>query len=224
VLHAVRYGPDALLLRFAESSGIPAYYLGRTLLQEIRRNPPAGLIECVPGFTTLLLRFHPDRAETLTGLARQLARDLADVKPVEPPEVKPKEILVRYDGEDLPELARAKSLSVPEVIRLHSEPVYQVCLLGFAPGFPYLGELDPLLHTPRRATPRPRVPAGSVAIGGAHTGIYSVDSPGGWHIIGHTDVPLFLHAKLTESSTPADVFYLQPGDQVRFRPVTGSAR
>ena len=84
-------------------------------------------------------------------------------------------------------------------------------MLGFAPGFPYLGGLNPRLHTPRLAAPRARVPAGAVAIGGEHTGIYSVESPGGWNIIGHTSVKLFDPTRKNEA-----MFRLRPGDRVKF--------
>ena len=82
-------------------------------------------------------------------------------------------------------------MSADAVCKLHCAPVYTVYMLGFSPGFPYLGVLDPRLHTPRRASPRSKVLAGSVAIGGEHTGIYTVDSPGGWNILGHTPVKIF---------------------------------
>jgi KipI family sensor histidine kinase inhibitor len=93
--------------------------------------------------------------------------------------------------------------------------IYKVYQLGFAPGFPYLGELHHKLCTPRLESPRTHVPAGSVAIGGKHTGIYSVDSPGGWNLIGNTDVKIFDPAKATPEHDE-DAFYLKPGDQVQF--------
>jgi len=105
---------------------------------------------------------------------------------------------------------------------LHCEPVYKVYCLGFAPGFPYLGDLNPRLHTPRLATPRTRVPAGSVAIGGEHTGIYSVESPGGWNIIGRTTVALFDPSRRDEHDEAA-AFLLRAGDRVKFVRVAGAA-
>jgi KipI family sensor histidine kinase inhibitor len=101
------------------------------------------------------------------------------------------QIPVRYDGPDLDEVAKATGLSVDDVIGRHSSRSYKVDLLGFVPGFAYLGEIDPALQLPRRAQPRPRVAAGSVAIAGAQTAVYPLDTPGGWHIIGHTDVTMF---------------------------------
>lgn len=215
----VRYGPHALLLRFAAGVGPEGFDLGRAIAAELRRNPPAGLVECVPGFTTLLLRFEPGQAGNLSWLGRHVVDQLSGITPAAAAEAPLKELPVRYDGEDLEPLAREKNLSIAELIRLHSEPVYRVYLLGFSPGFPYLGELHPALHTPRRATPRPKVAAGSVAIGGEHTGIYSVDSPGGWHVVGHTPVCLFDHERVAADTEPDKVFFLKPGDRVRFVPV-----
>src|SRR4029078_2766651 len=103
-------------------------------------------------------------------------------------------------------------ITIEEVIRLHCEPEYLVYMIGFAPGFPYLGGLSERLVTPRLEKPRLSVPKGSVDIGGAQTGVYSVDSPGGWRLRGRTPVPLYDPA----AERPA---LLDAGDRVRFRPV-----
>ncbi|MGH8615730.1 MAG: 5-oxoprolinase subunit PxpB [Gammaproteobacteria bacterium] len=124
------------------------------------------------------------------------------------------EIPVDYGGEagpDLEQVARRCGLSVREVIQRHAVADYTVYFLGFQPGFAYLGGLDPLIATPRRAEPRLAVPAGSVGIGGGQTGIYPAVTPGGWQIIGHTPLALFDPAR--EPPT-----LLLPGDQVRFVP------
>lgn len=215
----VRYGPSAGLLRFADAVGETSFRRCRAILAELERNPPAGLLECVPGFTTLLLRFDPAQRENLPWLGRYVVDQVSGLSLDTVPAPPVKTIPVVYDGEDLTVLASEKNLVPAEVIKLHSEPVYLVHLLGFSPGFPYLGGLNPQLHTPRRSTPRPRVQAGSVAIGGEHTGVYSVDSPGGWHLIGRTDVRLFAHENLAADTDPREVFFLQPGDRVKFVPV-----
>ena len=122
------------------------------------------------------------------------------------------EIPVRYGGThgpDLSELAERLQRSESEVIGLHTETEYTVQMVGFLPGFPYLGPLPEALHLPRRDTPRLRVPPGSVAIAGGQTGIYPQASPGGWHLIGHTDFRLFD----PHERPPAR---LQPGQRVRF--------
>lgn len=119
------------------------------------------------------------------------------------------EISVMYNGPDLEEVATSLGLSTEDVIGRHLARTYSVDLIGFVPGWAYLSELDPALHLPRRPQPRPRVPAGSVAIAGAQTGVYPLVTPGGWHILGHTDAVMFDPAR----DPPA---ILRPGDKVRF--------
>src|SRR5882724_3754621 len=163
------YGPHALLFRFAESVGDEALARQRGIVAELERHPPVGLVEFVPAFTTILLVFDlrilpaPERtADDLLRRFETAAQATLAGTPVT-------EIPVRYNGEDLAVLAEEKAMSVEEFCRLHREPIYKVYMLGFSPGFPYLGDLDPRLHTPRRSSPRPRVRTGSVAIGGEHT-------------------------------------------------------
>lgn len=114
-------------------------------------------------------------------------------------------------GEDLAYVAQSHGLSEAEVIERHAGAEYRVHMIGFQPGFAYLGGLDPVLHTPRRADPRAKVPAGSVAIGGAQTAVYSVEAPSGWQLLGRTPVRVF-------DLLRAEPFLLAPGDRVRFRP------
>ena len=122
------------------------------------------------------------------------------------------DIWTRYDGPDLDEVAKNTKLSREEVIELHAGRNYLVYCIGFAPGFTYCGELDQRLTVPRKASPRPRVRAGSVAIAGRQTGIYAVDSPGGWSLIGRTDFVLFD----PDLDPPAR---FKPGDRIRFVPI-----
>jgi len=125
---------------------------------------------------------------------------------------------VRYggaDGPDLEEVAAVTGLTPDEVIAVHSAVDYEVAFLGFAPGFAYLGPLDPSLTLPRRSSPRARVPAGSVAIGGPQTAIYPGEGPGGWWLIGRTDLPVW-----DPTREPAALF--RPGLRVRFRTVEGT--
>lgn len=116
---------------------------------------------------------------------------------------------VRYDGADLDEVAERVDLTRDDVIQRHSSREYHVLALGFLPGWAYLGPLDPALRLPRRTTPRTRIPAGAVAIAGLQTGVYPRVSPGGWHLIGTTDVVLFD----VNREQPA---LFRPGDRVRF--------
>jgi KipI family sensor histidine kinase inhibitor len=121
------------------------------------------------------------------------------------------EIAVRYDGDDLLAVAEATQRSIEEVIARHHAPTYVCAFCGFAPGFAYLRGLDPALVLPRRATPRTRVPAGAVAIADTYTAVYPSESPGGWHLIGRTEAPMWD----PEREEPALV---APGTVVRFIP------
>ena len=207
----VQYGPKGLLFRFAEKVGDEAFATGSAITAELERNPPAGMLEFVPAFTTVLVRFEEEdqagaaRAELL----RRFEGSASSTQPWRPVT----EIPVAYNGVDLEHVAELHQLTTREVAELHSATLYKVYMLGFSPGFPYLGELAPRLHTPRLSSPRTRVPAGAVAIGGEHTGIYSVEGPGGWNIIGHTRVKLF-----DPSCDGAGMFLLRQGDRVRFVP------
>lgn len=202
----VPYGPEALLFTVGSQVHSPPQ-----LCADLESHPPCGFREATPGYDTVLVEFqsgvnHSEKAGELLHRWSQLPASLeTDGRPIEIP--------VRYNGEDLPDLARHAGLSVDETIHLHSQAVYRVALLGFAPGFPYLQGLDARLHKPRRAQPRAHIPVGSVAIGGSHTGIYSIPSPGGWNIIGQTDVRLF------DPENEEAPFLLRPGDRVRFLPI-----
>jgi len=216
------YGPDAVLIQFGERIGNEAFECSRALIAELEANPPPGLIEFVPAFTTLLLEFDPALAQDLNGIVSCWIDRFATPAAHPLPQARLHEIPVVYDGPDLDHVAEAHKLSSEEVCRLHSEPVYKVYFLGFAPGFPYLGDLDPRLHTSRRAVPRTRIPVGSVAIGGEHTGIYPVESPGGWNVIGHTPIVLFDPSRRASDHHEAGAFLLRAGDRVKFLPAARS--
>lgn len=173
----------------------------------------------VPGYASLLVPYDPlrisaDQArEDVAAIVGEVAEGVGS-RPTEEPDAPLLEILVRYggtDGPDLPEVARRLGLDEAAVIGLHAGAMYRVFMLGFTPGFPYLGPLPDALVLPRRSTPRIRVPAGSVAIAGAQTGVYPVETPGGWHLIGRTDLPLW-----DPSRRPPTL--LEPGGRVRFVP------
>jgi inhibitor of KinA len=126
------------------------------------------------------------------------------------------EIPVCYEGEfasDLADVAARSGLTTQRVVELHSGADYLAHAVGFAPGFAYLGGLPQKIHTPRRATPRTSVPAGTVGIGGAQTGVYSLTTPGGWNLIGRTPLKMFDAAR-------AEPALLRVGDQVKFRAIT----
>lgn len=171
--------------------------------------------EIVPGYRSLLV-LHDPLAVPRAGLVRRLEALAAEAERAPAPlPGRTVRIPVRYggaDGPDLEEVARRAGLSPAEVVRRHAAVPYPVCFLGFTPGFPYLSGLDPRLATPRLDSPRARIPAGSVAIGGEQTGVYPVESPGGWRLIGRTALRLF-------DPDREDPFLLAAGDEVLFLPV-----
>ncbi|WP_372798801.1 5-oxoprolinase subunit PxpB, partial [Pontiella sp.] len=172
-----------------------------------------GITEMVPCYAELKIDFDPSRIsfDELRGHIESL-----DLRAAELPAPRRIEVPVVYDGEDLKRVAAQNGLTENDVIRLHCEASYSVYMLGFSPGFAYLGGLHPKLATPRLETPRVSVPAGAVGIAGNQTGVYPVASPGGWNIIGRTDLKLFdPHAERP--------FLFEAGDEVRFVPV-GRAR
>jgi KipI family sensor histidine kinase inhibitor len=217
------YGPNALLVHFAEQVGPESFATGRVIMAELQERPPYGLTDYNIAFLSLLLEFDPALNLPLDELAAELLPRLASASRRKLPVPPIKLIPVFYDGPDLESLAAFHRLKPADVVALHSAPTYLVHSLGFAPGFPYLGGLDPRLHTPRVANPRPRVAAGSVGIGGSHTGVYSVDTPGGWNLIGHTPVKMFHPALCLKPGMEEDMFYLKPGDRVQFVPEHGDA-
>ena len=201
-------GDRAVLLTFGEAIDPAVHARIAALARRLRLDPPAGVEDIVPSYTTLAAWFDPAhrRHDELAAelLEREAAGGLAAPEPV-----REWVIPVRYDGPDLEWVAAQTGLGRDEVVRRHAGRTYTVYLLGFVPGFGYLGELDPTLVLPRRSTPRQRVPAGSVAIAGAQTAIYPLATPGGWHLIGSTALRLFDPGR----DPPA---LLAAGDQVRF--------
>jgi KipI family sensor histidine kinase inhibitor len=173
----------------------------------LRQLDPPGVVELVPGYRTVLIVADPERAGVLDELAAGLPG--LELPPAGAVAGETVEIPVSYDGEDLAEVAGLTGLEADEVVRRHTAPEYTVAFLGFSPGFPYLVGLDPALEVPRRDTPRTSIPAGSVGLAGNQTGIYPTASPGGWQLIGRTEVTLFDPTR----DPPA---LLAPGTRLRF--------
>jgi len=182
--------------------------------QRLRALFADALIDLVPSYTTLMLHYDVLRIDGAQ--ARTLINDaLRDLQPADENSGRSHALPVWYDpqvGPELSRLARRSGLSVSQVIALHSAHAYRVFALGFAPGFAYMGLVDPQLAAPRLDTPRPRVPQGSVALAERQTATYPQVSPGGWNVVGRTPVALFDRALDGYS-------LLQPGDRVHFAPV-----
>ncbi len=184
------------------------------LLASLRAEPIAGIEELVPAARTLLVSFRPaaiaaDELRRRIGQRRLDARETRVDKRIEIP--------VRYDGEDLAEVAALLGTTPEDVVRRHTGSDYTVAFTGFAPGFAYLSGGDPSLDVPRRQVPRTRIPAGAVGLAGRFSGVYPQASPGGWQILGITDAPMW-------DLSRAQPALLQPGDTVRFVDVTAQPR
>lgn len=211
-------GDSAVLVRLGEAMDESALRLVRAACARLETEPVPGLVELVPAFNTLAVHYDPARiadADPYGAMVSVLDRRLRTLEAVPLPPTRTVEIPVVYGGTAGPDLAVVAShagMSPEDVAHIHAAGQYLVHMIGFAPGFPYLGGLDPRLACPRRATPRTTVPAGSVGIGGSQTGIYPLESPGGWQLIGRTPLVLFDPAR----EPPA---LLRPGDRVRFRPM-----
>ncbi len=211
-------GDCAALVRFGDGIDETLHRLVQAACARLEAEPVPGATELVPAFTTVAVCYDPARvgsAAPYRTVAAALEARLAGLEADAAVPSRTVEIPVHYggaDGPDLEHVAAHARLTAAEVVRLHAAGEYLVHMLGFAPGFPYLGGLDPRLHCPRREVPRTAVPAGSVGIGGSQTGIYPLVSPGGWQLIGRTPLELFDPAR----EPPA---LLRAGDRVRFVPV-----
>ena len=211
------FGDAAVLVELRGIDGIAASRRARAVaaaVDVIRAEEPA-LGVPVAAAASVLVPFDPRLMGPLEASARLEAVVEAAAATADQPHDAPlHELRVRYGGDDGPDLASVAEevgRSPADVIELHAATTYEVLFIGFAPGFAYLGELAPSLVVPRLATPRPRVPAGSVAIAGPMTAVYPHASAGGWRLLGRTDARLF-----DPGATPPA--RLRPGDRVRFVP------
>ncbi len=208
---AVRYQPlgdSAINIEFGDQIDPDINRRVHDFADLIQREPLNGIIECVPTYCALLVHYDPlvlsyqeliqwlDAQSKITNSQLLITNRLI-------------EIPTSYDGEDLDFVAQHNHLSVEDVIHIHSETEYRVYMMGFTPGFAYMGKLDSRIVIPRLDSPRKLVKAGSVGIAGEQTGIYPIDSPGGWRLIGRTDVKLFD----LDRDPP---FLFAPNDRVRF--------
>ena len=210
-------GDSGLLVEFGATIEPSVHRQVMHLFRGLKEKNIGGVLDVVPAYASLLVQIDPWRIsfERLRMEIDEVLADAAIIEQEHAAEGRIVDIPVSYGGEDGPDLedvCRYHGLSVKEVIALHTAPLYTVYMIGFTPGFPYLGGLDPRLITPRRTTPRKRVPAGSVGIADRQTGIYSIDSPGGWQLIGRTPLLLF-------DPTGERPFLLEPGDRIRFVPI-----
>ncbi len=207
-------GDTALTIEFGTDIEPAAQAAVRACDRALRETGPSGVIEVIPTYRSVTVQFDPT-VISRRGLAAWLeGRDFSGVVAEEerPPVVIPV-VYGGTDGPDLADVAVITGLTPDEVIRRHAAAVYTVYMIGFLAGFPYLGGLPPELAVPRLETPRTKVPAGSVGLAGVQTGVYPAESPGGWRLIGRTSVRLWDPTRDRPS-------LLEPGDRVRFEPIT----
>lgn len=208
-------GDSSLLVQFEQVISPEVNRRIAAVVKLIRMQQISGIVDMIPTYAGLLINYNPlvisfkelyERVESIVKLDTR----------TDTVEKKVYEIPVLYGGSygpDLPEIAAHAGLSEDEVIRIHSSQDYLIYMLGFLPGFTYLGGLDERIHTPRLASPRVRIPAGSVGIGGSQTGIYPLDSPGGWQLMGMTPVK-------TYDPNRTKPILVEAGDYIRFVPIT----
>jgi inhibitor of KinA len=209
------YGDSAVLIELGETIHSDTHEKVRRLSEYLDRHPFAGMTEYIPSFTSVTAFFDPKKTSfnIISSFFRDLVLDL-DHQPKELPVIV--EIPVCYGGDfgpDLEYVARYNRLTTEEVVKIHSSGDYLVYMIGFSPGFPYLGGMSERISVPRKDTPRLSIPAGSVGIAGKQTGIYPISTPGGWQLIGRTPLELFL----PEQDPPS---LLNAGNVLRFVPIS----
>jgi inhibitor of KinA len=226
-MHFRPLGDRAITITLGSTIDGDTHRLVRAVSTALEHNPPAGLLDQVPAFASVTIHYDPARVEPghdrtvspYASMVATLTRQLSQVQANSLPKPAPIEIPVCYGGAygpDLEEVAAWHTISPEAVVSIHACAMYFVALVGFMPGFAYLGGLPSEIATPRRSSPRTMVPAGSVGIGGPQTGVYPADSPGGWNLIGRTPVRMFDLARETPS-------LLATGDRVRFTPISAEA-
>jgi len=214
MIHYSPLGDHGIQLSFGKNMDEKVNLRIHSLMNILMQESQLPILECIPAYTTLSIYYDAIQLDywKMKKKLEQLALQVEET-----PEYTPEiiDIPVLYGGEcgpDLEKVASYHQLSTDEVIHIHSKPNYLIYMLGFSPGFPYLGGMSEKIATPRLATPRAKVEAGSVGIAGEQTGIYSVQSPGGWNIIGKTPLTLY-------NSERKDPILLQAGNYIRFIPI-----
>jgi inhibitor of KinA len=207
-------GDRSLLVELGEEISPATNSLVQDLMQRLEAAVIPGIRELAPGYRSLLVVYNP-LIISAEALKSRIAAVAADTRRLSAPVARTVTVPVIYGGPggpDLESVAAHLQIAPEEVVRLHTGTAYRVYMLGFMPGFPYMGELPAALAMPRHPTPRTRVPRGSVGIAQRQTGIYPVESPGGWQIIGWTPIELFDPHRQPPS-------FLEMGDTVRFEAI-----
>lgn len=212
-----RSGDSALTIEFGKTINVQTNDDVLALDQSLAEDPIDGIFETIPTYCSLLVTYQKNVTDYDT-LCEALKQRISSLKKGASSNAVLWEIPCCYGshfGLDMEEVCRHTGLSQEEVIRLHTSVDYRIYMLGFLPGFVYLGGMDPRLEVPRLSTPRTKIPRGSVGIGGKQTGIYPMSSPGGWHLIGCTPIDLY-------DPDRENPVLVKAGDRIRFVPITSS--
>jgi len=207
-------GDKSIFIEFGNKIDREINLTVRKMYHSLLNEKIKGIKELVPTYHSLVIYYNP--LEISYNILIEKLKDMEEnLSEISLPQPIITEIPTLYGGEygpDLEFVAKYNKLSLEEVIEIHSKPLYYIYMLGFSPGFAYLGEMSPKIATPRLERPRLKIPAGSVGIGDKQTGIYSIESPGGWRLIGRTPINLYS----PKSDNP---FLLKSGNYVKFRPI-----
>ena len=208
-------GDKALVIEFSNKISDEVNSKVRSMMIAIKQRNLEYIVETIPTYRSLMVNYNPLKIEydELISSLKDIEKNLGNI---EIPLPKVIEIPTLYGGEygpDIENVAKHNNLSIDEVIKIHSSKEYLIYMLGFTPGFPYLGGMDKRLETPRLKVPRTKIPSGSVGIASKQTGIYPIDSPGGWQLIGRTPLKLF-------DTNKENPFLLSAGSYIKFIPIT----
>ncbi len=214
-MRIVPFGDNALLMQWDQKIDQKLNLTIHNLADAIQSLSRSEVTHLTPSYCSLVVGYNPKMTDFFR-LRKMLMNIAENMKPGQYGQQRTIEIPVCFDSPfslDMDFICKRAELSESMVIEQFLHQTYQVFLLGFLPGFPYLGILPKILECQRKPVPRKRIPTGSIGVAGRQTGIYPVESPGGWQIIGRTPVPIF-------DPSQHDIFLLRPGDEVRFRPIT----
>jgi inhibitor of KinA len=214
-------GDSALTVTFGSSINEESNLKVLSLFTLLKQQGFTEIIDVIPAYASLTivydvyLIYRNVKSSPFTYMSKRVEKVVEGLQIQNMPAAKVVDIPVCYDpslGTDLTSMAKTKQLSTDDIVQIHTSTTYHVYMIGFLPGFSYMGRVDERIATPRKAVPDLKIPAGSVGIAGRQTGIYPLDSPGGWNIIGRTPSKMF-------NSHAASPCLLQPGDKVRFLPI-----
>ncbi|MGR6117799.1 5-oxoprolinase subunit PxpB [Aeribacillus composti] len=208
-------GDTGIIIQFGTEISEAIYQQIRQYVYWLEQSCIEGIVEWVPAYTTLAVFYRPNiiSYDELSQKLLKIGEKIGSMPVPDPIVIEIPTLYGKEAGPDIQFVAETNGLSEEEVVKIHSSSDYLIYMIGFVPGFPYLGGMDKRIAAPRKKTPRSRIPAGSIGIAGEQTGIYPLETPGGWQIIGRTPVKLYDPQK-------QDPTLLKAGDYIRFVPIT----